>query len=681
MPPPPPTTTMPSKSPRFQRRSDRVGHPLYPRRRRRRHLGRSSSPTQLFGWLRGVASPESVVLVLVVWFMLALSLHVLLADDDDGAAVRPDDGGRGDWQSRELLALQKIRQGASGGLRDRNENRHHRRGRRHYDQNHKNQDDFGDALVGNHQPKRKKAPLVSKRQAFEQDHPPTNTTRIRDFVASLRDADLDEKIAQIGGAHHETNDKLSSSLLLLDYDPMDCPDTPPPGYPVHYSLIKVLEEWPVDELQWPTEEALDGNDDILHPYLFHSICVFDWDKPQHRERAKSYQIDHDLPFVIRNHPEFLATAERWMRHDPAYLQSLIQDNPQRTEHSTNNHLPFWRDGGGRRAEGWVPPTENVEMTFAEWHKKATALDRAMANGKDHTKMDHWYFRLNGESHHHSFLYEELPVFDPDQFEAGENIFMWEPDNARGINCRWGMAGNTAEAHYDAGRNWIVLLGGGQRRYILAHPQQCPHLALYRIPHPSARHSQADWSEIGKAAGNGEAGRMLANAQVFQVVLQSSDALFLPTHWFHFSEYIPLLSLVPQHHIRFDSAIHGILLTRLFVLNASKQLYRSIAITNAMHGLERRIRTVPTLRTAAFQCNVPWMQPKACRGQFRSRPQRIPDLDGSLLLVGTEQTAEGNIVGAANVVYVVQDTVWVDSTTITPATLWTTLGKMYNTLKR
>ena len=91
-----------------------------------------------------------------------------------------------------------------------------------------------------------------------------------------------------------------------------------------------------------------------------------------------------------------------------------------------------------------------------------------------------------------------------------------------------MAGNVAEAHYDGGRNWIVLLGGGQRRYILGHPRECPNLALYPVNHPSGRHSSVDWSEIGRLPkSQSPAARALSHAQVTQVVLQASDALFLP----------------------------------------------------------------------------------------------------------------------------------------------------------
>ena len=372
---------------------------------------------------------------------------------------------------------------------------------------------------------------LSRRQEYEQKYPPTDKARIRDFVQSLRNGTLDEQHTAL------------SQSSLLPYDIMDCPDVPPPEYPVHFPLLQVLEEWPVDVLQWPTNQN--------HPqphFLHHSLCIFDWTRPEHRTRIMAYQAKYDVPFLVRNHDEILQATERWMRHDPAYLASLIEE-PQRTEHSTSNHLPFWRlpkgkqkhakHNGNNEYKDWKPPTENIQMTFREWYDKAVAMDEAIANGQDHTNLDHYYFRLNGDPfQRNTYLYEELPMFDPDLSLPGENVFMWEPDEARGINCRLGMAGNIAEAHYDAGRNWILLVGGGQRRYILGHPRQCPNLALYPVGHPSARHSAPNWSDIGKNGDNGsdglsEAAQALAHAEVTQVVLQASDALFLPTHWFHF----------------------------------------------------------------------------------------------------------------------------------------------------
>ena len=85
----------------------------------------------------------------------------------------------------------------------------------------------------------------------------------------------------------------------------------------------------------------------------------------------------------------------------------------------------------------------------------------------------------------------------------------------------------AENHFDGSRNAIVVLGGS-RRYILAHPDQCENLALFPKGHPSARHSAVDWTnpdlneypEFGEAIGN-------------EVVMTPGMVLYLPTTWFHF----------------------------------------------------------------------------------------------------------------------------------------------------
>jgi hypothetical protein len=240
---------------------------------------------------------------------------------------------------------------------------------------------------------------------------------------------------------------------------------------------------------------------------------------------QAYQMDYDVPFIVRNNPDFLATAERWMRDEPDYLRHLIGDAPQRTEHATRtNQLPFWRLGKRPAPPGWTPPTENVEMTFEEWYQHSVDLDQAIAEGQDQSTLDHWYFRLNGDLRRmNAYLFDELPAFNPLlTLESNENLLMMDPDSARGINCRLGMAGNVAAAHYDNSRNWIVLFGG-QRRYILSHPGQCDNLALEKAPHPSARHSWPNWSEIGKIPDSAAA-RELAKAQATQVVLQASDAL-------------------------------------------------------------------------------------------------------------------------------------------------------------
>ena len=394
-------------------------------------------------------------------------------------------------------------------------------------------------------PNQEEAPPMTHRQKFDAHFPPSDNHRIRSFVASLRTTKVDEGIRQ------------ATSLQQLAFDPFDCPETPPPNYPLHYSLVDMLKDWPVDQLQWPDATTYDEDSRTIihhHPYLYHSLCIFDWDRPEHRQRMRRYQIDYDVPFVLRNQPEFMQAAERWMH--PNYLQRLIGHEPHRTEHSfQTNHLPFWRTKGLRHVSSdWKAPTENMFMTYPEWSERANAMDRVAAqqSAKEgesfaHAQLDHYYFRLNAkDKEQNAYLYDELPVFDPALSQDGENLFMLHPKEERGINCRFGMAGNVAEAHYDYSSNWITLLGG-HRRYILAHPRECQNLALFPKGHPSARHSSVNWSKItsnkigdgggveygGSSMSSGVTEQVLSAALATQVILQASDALYLPTNWLHF----------------------------------------------------------------------------------------------------------------------------------------------------
>ena len=84
-----------------------------------------------------------------------------------------------------------------------------------------------------------------------------------------------------------------------------------------------------------------------------------------------------------------------------------------------------------------------------------------------------------------------------------------------------------ENHFDGSRNSIVVLGG-ERRYILSHPDQCSNLALYPKDHPSGRHSAVDWSNPDL-----DSYPQFAQARTNEVVLQAGDVLYLPTNWFHY----------------------------------------------------------------------------------------------------------------------------------------------------
>jgi len=314
------------------------------------------------------------------------------------------------------------------------------------------------------------------------------------------------------------------SIDDFGYDIYNCPLYPPDNYPLAFSLVDgILKNWPADDTR-PRKK------------IFNSLCVFDYDIEL--DKARNYQ-QAEVPFVIRNDPDVHRTVERW--NHPDYLLKLLKEEKFRSEYSENNHFMYWnpprnpknkiRQGlyrlGGANGEGakpWVQPTKIIQMSYPAWLQKANVTDESKL-GPDNP---HWYFRLIGCGHTRhcggtaEYLFDELPFFQP-----RESIYLVEPMKQKGIHCRFGMKGVIAENHFDASRNMIVVLGG-ERRYILSHPDQCPLLALLPKGHPSGRHSAVDWSdpdletypEFKQAKGN-------------EVVMQAGDALYLPTNWFHY----------------------------------------------------------------------------------------------------------------------------------------------------
>mmetsp|Transcript_34945 Transcript_34945/g.52776 ORF Transcript_34945/g.52776 Transcript_34945/m.52776 type:complete len:298 (-) Transcript_34945:967-1860(-) len=250
--------------------------------------------------------------------------------------------------------------------------------------------------------------------------------------------------------------------------------------------------------------------------------------------------DAELPFIVRNDPDVVKTTERW--NYPGYIGQLMSDVQHRTEYSPNNHFMYWvapgvnnkhkKKGKIRGPTGklvpsdWQPPTKMMRMDYKTWLKHANTTDDNLGPDKEH-----WYYRLIGcgdlgqdcDRGSSEYLYDELRFFQP----VEDRLYVVDPEEQKGIHCRFGMKGVIAENHFDASRNAIVLLGG-ERRYILSHPNQCQKLALFPKAHPSGRHSAVDWSDPDLNSYPD-----FAYATANEVVLQAGDALYLPTFWFHF----------------------------------------------------------------------------------------------------------------------------------------------------
>jgi hypothetical protein len=358
------------------------------------------------------------------------------------------------------------------------------------------------------------------RRDWDEKHPPDTPERSLHVMQQARDSVYD----------------ALQPPPSLPYHIFNCPKKPQPGYPHEYPTVRLLK-------QWPPSQSMPK--DLATAHL--AICVFDYGTEY--TKALEYR-KAEVPFVVRNDPRVAEAVERWTNDD--YRSQLVGDDRVRHRAERSNSLQFlyWRPDSHSNKQpqetpNWTQPTTPMRMTYREWHqqamKKETQLQHQSSIRHYNTAVaPYYYYRLIGcgetgptgdcdKIETSEYLFDELTFFQP----RPQQLYLTELHQQRGIHCRFGMQGVVAENHFDSSRNAIVVLGG-QRRYILSHPRQCPNLALYPLEHPSARHSQLNWTDVAHDNHNAwrdtfpEFEQSMSN----EVILQAGDVLYLPTNWFH-----------------------------------------------------------------------------------------------------------------------------------------------------
>jgi len=371
----------------------------------------------------------------------------------------------------------------------------------------------------------------------------------------------------------------------LGYDIYDCPPKPPPNYPAAWTTVEVLGNWNPNDVTTISPDRRE---------VYQGLCYFDHETQYdralaYRKAEKPFVMYNDLQVVKtarqwEDDPEYLHRVfgdEREFRTERSPNTFFMWYRLRGGKNGRPNEGP----PGYHR-----PDNDEVEMTFGEWlehalekdgealedeelmnkakklrerrlhennihnnnknkKKKGVQHDDPIGDDDDETKKDneeeddeetkrrnYYYFRLNADLKSAStdpmspsaFIYEQLPFFDPTKRKSSE-FYIVDPHQERGINCRFGMRGVTAANHFDMSRNTIAVLGG-ERRYVLANPDQCTKMGLYPKGHPSVRHSSVDWSSSTPQESWPE---NFKDARVNEVVLHAGDVLYLPTNWFHF----------------------------------------------------------------------------------------------------------------------------------------------------
>lgn len=353
---------------------------------------------------------------------------------------------------------------------------------------------------------------------------------LRQLYDAMLPNDDERSLSFTKSLHKHTYQPIKIPEEAYYYDIYNCPPEPPEGYPYAWNILDILNNWPPD-------------DATPHSDIHQGLCVFDYATDY--SKAVHYR-NQELPFVVRGDPRVAAAAERW--NAPGYMEQMMNSVPHRAEYSSSNHFLYWMTpphppkkrkhgknpsrkkklSGGYKVDipaNWSQPTKMLRMEYVDWLGHANVTDDQLGPDKPH-----WYYRLIGcgdmgncDTGSSEYLFDELTFFQPKK----DQLYLVDHEQQKGIHCRFGMKGVIAENHFDGSRNAIVVLGG-ERRYILSHPDQCELLALLPKEHPSGRHSAVDWSNPDL-----ESYPQFAHAKSNEVVLQAGDVLYLPTNWFHY----------------------------------------------------------------------------------------------------------------------------------------------------
>lgn len=211
------------------------------------------------------------------------------------------------------------------------------------------------------------------------------------------------------------------------------------GYPRLTSLGDMMEAWDQDA----------DNEGTIEEVLLH----FDYSNPREMAMAEKFR-EAMLPFKLVNVPELLRAKDLWTDEYVAhgfgvdgYRPNLAQGTCQE---SPNHYFAFFQPKNWSKERMGIPPTRNNDMEFDEWARHARYADAtSLASDAPHF---YWQSGVNKEERHqskklYSFISQDLPSWSATE----PNFIMFNPEEQKGIQCRFGERGVVAATHYDSGR--------------------------------------------------------------------------------------------------------------------------------------------------------------------------------------------------------------------------------------
>lgn len=252
------------------------------------------------------------------------------------------------------------------------------------------------------------------------------------------------------------------------------------------------------------------------------VIRLDYADAQQRALAEKYR-EAELPFVLYNVREVEAAADVFSISN---LLNNFGSVPRIVERSKDNKFMYYTAknpvGSSLQFPLWKPPQDEIMLTFAKYLKEAEGAERS---GDIAGAAPLSYLTVQAaEGLNTPWIREALPIF------SGHDSSWFSVDSSgfKGINCRFGMKGVIAAAHYDAGRNFVGMIRG-RKRYVLLPPRECGKLDLYSRPHPSARHSSFDWADEEVTSQRAA----FLSAVGTELVLSRGEVLYIPSFWFHY----------------------------------------------------------------------------------------------------------------------------------------------------
>lgn len=282
---------------------------------------------------------------------------------------------------------------------------------------------------------------------------------------------------------------------------------------------------PVGDLlsAWPTRDTNPNKwlSSAAYPSSNSGVLRFDYSDKLSRELALAYR-NAEIPFVLYNVPEVERASANLTF---SFLSKQFGNKPRIVEKSKDYNFMYWSEKGFQKEfyPDWKPPQDEVEMKFQTFVRQAqTAELRGDISSRNESL---YYMTISaGEGLQTPWIRNALPIFT----DKEPSFFIVDPDGFMGINCRFGMRGVTAAAHYDGTRNFVVMVRG-RKRYILLPPSECKKLDLLPRKHPSGRHSSFDWSDPNNLVSRQD----FYNAKATEVVLSMGEVLYIPSYWFHY----------------------------------------------------------------------------------------------------------------------------------------------------